>query len=197
VYICTIMEFNNNLKDWVYSKHEETNHMYDEYLPYKFHLMLTEKVGKDFAHLLDHSKDIETGHDYIGVPSQQTLRKACLLACVAHDLIEDTRTSYNDVKTVLGQHVADIVYAVTNEKGKTRKERANDKYYEGIRNTPGAVFVKLSDRIANVMYSKMTGSRMFEIYRKENKDFQASLGRYASAEHYEPMFAHLDNLFSN
>jgi (p)ppGpp synthase/HD superfamily hydrolase len=97
------------------------------------------------------------------------------MACFGHDLIEDTRVTYNDVKSVLGHYVADLVYALTNEKGKTRKERANDKYYEGIRSEKYGIFVKMCDRIANVEYSKMSGSRMFEMYKKENEDFIKSL----------------------
>jgi (p)ppGpp synthase/HD superfamily hydrolase len=112
-------------------------------------------------------------------------------------LIEDCRVSYNDVKEQLGQEAADIIYAVTNEKGKNRKERANDKYYEGIRNTPGAVFVKLCDRIANVQYSKMTKSRMFEMYKKENDDFIVRLGYvYSNTHPYFEMFNYLINLFN-
>ena len=120
-----------------------------------------------------------------------------MLACWGHDLIEDTRVSYNDVKDHLGQEAADIIYALTNEKGKNRKERANDKYYEGIRNTKGAVFVKLCDRIANVQYSKMTGSRMFEMYKKENESFELMIGRYTANQDLEPMFQYLINLFND
>jgi hypothetical protein len=100
------------------------------------------------------------------------------------------------VKNHLGQEAADIIYALTNEKGKNRKERANDKYYEGIRNTPGAVFVKLCDRIANVQYSKMTGSRMFEMYKKENINFMVSLGRQVGND-YEEMYQYLIKLFED
>jgi (p)ppGpp synthase/HD superfamily hydrolase len=100
------------------------------------------------------------------------------------------------VKQHLGQEAADIVYAVTNDKGKNRKERAGERYYLGIRNTPGAVFVKLCDRIANVQYSKMTKSRMFEMYKKENIDFMVSLGRQVGNP-YEEMFQYLINLFEN
>jgi len=122
---------------------------------------------------------------------------ACFRATWGHDLIEDCRVSYNDVKEQLGQEAADIIYAVTNEKGKNRKERANDKYYEGIRNTPGAVFVKLCDRIANVQYSKMTKSRMFEMYKKENDDFIVRLGYvYSNTHPYFEMFNYLTNLFN-
>jgi (p)ppGpp synthase/HD superfamily hydrolase len=122
---------------------------------------------------------------------------ACFRATWGHDLIEDCRVSYNDVKEQLGQEAADIIYAVTNEKGKNRKERANDKYYEGIRNTPGAVFVKLCDRIANVQYSKMTKSRMFEMYKKENDEFIVKLGYDDTNTHpYFEMFSYLVNLFN-
>ena len=48
---------------------------------------------------------------------------------------------------------AEIVYALTNEKGRTRAERAGVKYYEGIRAVPYAPMVKLADRMANVRFS--------------------------------------------
>jgi (p)ppGpp synthase/HD superfamily hydrolase len=99
-----------------------------------------------------------------------------LAGCWLHDVIEDCRETYNDVKKETNETVAELVYALTNEKGKNRKERANDKYYEGIRNTPYATFIKLCDRIANVEYSYATESRMFEMYCKENENFLARVG---------------------
>lgn len=193
----------NSKSVWCIEKHESTNHMYDTYLPYEFHLRMVHQVAVDFKHLLDDTKDYFTGEPYRGPRQYQvTLQSACLLATWGHDLIEDCRVSYNDVKEVLGQEVADIVYAVSNEKGKNRKERANDKYYEGIRNTPGAVFVKLCDRIANVQYSKMTKSRMFEMYKKENPEFTKALGLrgdgfdYSGHEYYK-MYTYLNNLFKD
>jgi (p)ppGpp synthase/HD superfamily hydrolase len=158
---------------------------------------MVNQAAMDFKHLLDDTKDYFTGEPWRGPKQNQvTLRDACLTATWGHDLIEDCRVSYNDVKEHLGQEAADIVYAVSNEKGKTRAERANDKYYEGIRNTPGAVFVKLCDRIANVQYSKMTKSRMFEMYKKENINFMIKLGREVDNP-YEEMFQYLINLFND
>jgi (p)ppGpp synthase/HD superfamily hydrolase len=183
--------------DWILEQHKSTNHQYDTYLPYEFHLRMVNHVGEQFKHLLDDTKDYYTGEPYRGPKQEQvTLRDACMVATWGHDLIEDTRVSYNDVKEQLGQESADIIYALTNEKGKNRKERANDKYYEGIRNTPGAVFVKLCDRIANVQYSKMTGSRMFEMYKKENDDFIVQLGWDDTNTHpYFKMFSYLQEIF--
>ena len=107
-----------------------------------------------------------------------------------HDLIEDTRNTHSDVLKATSLEVAEIVYALTNEKGKTRKERANEKYYAGIRNTTYATFVKLCDRIANIQYSMSQRSRMLEMYRKETPDFINTL----YDEKYDEMFHYLETL---
>jgi (p)ppGpp synthase/HD superfamily hydrolase len=173
--------------NWILEQHSSTNHMYNGYLPYRFHLEMVAHVAKQNIHLISDSND-----------GEESFRDSVILASWGHDLIEDTRVSYTDVRDKLGFTAAEIIYAVTNEKGKNRKERANDKYYEGIRNTPGAVFVKLCDRIANVQYSKMTGSQMFEMYKKENEEFMTRLGYTFSDSHeYSKMFKDLDNLFKN
>lgn len=172
---------------WILKQHTETNHMYDTYLPYEFHLRMVKNVAKQFINEVPDSNDGET-----------SFRDNIILAAWGHDLIEDTRVSYNDVKDQLGQEAADIIYAVSNEKGKNRKERANEKYYEGIRNTKGAVFVKLADRIANVQYSKMSQSRMFEMYKKENDHFLTSLGFIEGQAHPLGEICHyLENLFND
>lgn len=163
--------------NWIIEQHRKTNHFYDTYLPYEFHLRMVVQVCKDFSHLYPNNwSDLE-------------------LACWGHDLIEDTRTSYNDCKKVLGEWVADVIYAVSNEKGRNRQERANREYYLGIRNTEGATFVKLCDRIANIQYSKLTKSRMFEMYRKENENFIINMG-YGN-DYAIPMFKYLLDLFSS
>jgi (p)ppGpp synthase/HD superfamily hydrolase len=149
---------------------------------------MVNQAGQDFQHLIPNRKDDESPADF---------KLHVMMATLGHDLIEDTRESYNDVKQVLGEETADIIYACTNEKGKTRAERAGIKYYDGIRNTPGAVFVKLCDRIANVQYSKLTKSRMFEMYKNENANFEIMLGRYTDNKNLEEMFKYLSELFDN
>lgn len=160
---------------WCIDRHKETNHFYDTYLPYEFHLRMVVQVCEDFSHLMPNWWD--------------TVK----LACWGHDLIEDTRCSYNDIKNILGNDVADIIYAVTNEKGKNRSERANDKYYNGITNQHGATFVKLCDRIANVQYSRLTKSKMLSMYRKENDNF---VHRLRLEKTFNPMFEYLEKLLS-
>lgn len=171
------MEIRQLLKaqSWAISQHSETNHLYDKYLPYAFHLNMVAAVCREFRHL--ESVD----------PDWWNMLEA---ACYGHDLIEDCRVTYNDCIEFMGRSATEIIYAVTNEKGRNRSERANDKYYEGIRKTPGAVFVKLCDRIANVRYSKMVQGSMLEKYKKENDHF---INQLAPAN-YSPMVDHLFDL---
>jgi (p)ppGpp synthase/HD superfamily hydrolase len=168
------------ITDWCIDKHKSTNHMYDKYLPYEFHLRMVEHAFYDWHHLLPNNTDLDV-----------------LKACWGHDLIEDCRVSYNDCTARMSRNSADIIYAVTNEKGKNRLERANSKYYEGIRSTPGAVFVKLCDRIANVQYSKMTKSIMYDKYKDENPHFLEELGCSNSPCPYITMMDYLVSLFDN
>lgn len=159
--------------DYAIQCHTDTNHTYNG-KPYHIHLKMVYDYGCKFSTLLKPNK-IETA----------------LAACWVHDTIEDCRQTYNDVAKMLGKEIAEIAYAVTNEKGKTREERANEKYYEGIRNTPAATFVKLCDRLANVDYSRQSNSRMLEVYRKEFENFKSKL----KASGLEPMFEELQMLF--
>jgi (p)ppGpp synthase/HD superfamily hydrolase len=133
--------------------HASVNQEYDG-LPYSVHLSMVFSQAMKF---IDH------------IPQHR--RNDVLNAVWLHDTIEDCRLTYNDILKVSNKEVAELVYALTNEKGKIRDERANEKYYKGICETQFAVFIKLCDRLANVIYSKDTNSRMFDVYKKENKKF--------------------------
>jgi (p)ppGpp synthase/HD superfamily hydrolase len=102
--------------------------------------------------------------------------------------------TYNDIKEVAGESVAEIVYAVTNEKGKNRRQRANEDYYFGIRETAWAPYVKLCDRLANVKYSSDTNSRMLNVYKKENVDFLNSMFPDGKISHLKTMVKELHEL---
>lgn len=151
------MTINEKARAYAIEKHRNANHYYDEY-PYEFHLQMVVNAAEQFLYLIPKE-------------AQQNV----LAGCWTHDIIEDARETYNDVKKALNEDVAELAYALTNDKGKTRSERAGDKYYEGIRNTPYATYIKLCDRIANATHSKNTNSRMLEMYRKENPVFISKL----------------------
>jgi len=162
-------------KDYAILNHFDTNHKYDG-KPYEVHLELAFEFACKYIHLL---------------PDDKTVSEV-LSAVWAHDVIEDCRQNYSDVKNVLGENVAEIVYALTNEKGKNRKERANDKYFEGIRNTPFADYVKICDRLANVYYSKLYNPSLLYVYKKEHDRFKKELWNVLYKEIFDELEAFLD-----
>ena len=158
-----------NAMEYAADCHNGSNHKYDN-RPYTIHLKMVYDFGCKFAHLLN-ANEVDTA----------------LAACWTHDTIEDTRQTYNDVKNRCGEAVAEAVYAVTNEKGRTRAERANDKYYKGIRENEIATFVKLCDRLANATYSRDCNQRMLGTYRNEMPHFCQTIYN----ERFKPMFDEL------
>lgn len=162
----------DEIRNDAHALHAGVNQTYDRIRPYGFHLdMVVNWVRKYIGDVCTDERDI--------LP--------IFFAAFYHDSIEDARLSYNDVmKTALqlmdeGQAwlATEIVYALTNEKGRNRAERANDKYYAGIREVPYAPFVKLADRLANTSYAFSKGTavslRMSKVYREELPSFLDAL----------------------
>lgn len=114
-----------------------------------------------------------------------------IASCWLHDSIEDGRLTFNDIKKQTNEEVAEIVYRLSNYKGKTRDERANDEYYEKIKECSLALFVKLCDRIANVEDS-LESDNMFEKYKKEYPKFKEKLSN-KDLSNYQDMWSLLDN----
>ena len=169
---------NSKIISFAIEAHNKTNHLYDG-KPYSVHLAMVAMYAiKHFDNA------------YIPTNCYDDIINACWL----HDTIEDCRLTYNDVLKVAGEDVASIVYAVTNEKGKNRKERASDLYYLGIRETAWATYVKMCDRLANVKYSSDTKSRMLDVYRKENVDFLNSMFPNGKFNYLQEMVKELQEL---
>ena len=160
------------IRNDAHALHASVNHAYDRIRPYGFHLdMVVNWVRKYIEEVCVSEQDI--------LP--------IYFAAFYHDSIEDARLSYNDVmkiaKELMDEEQAylatEIVYALTNEKGRNRAERANEKYYAGIREIPYAPFVKLADRLANTSYAFSKGTadslRMSKVYREELPGFLEAL----------------------
>jgi len=108
-----------------------------------------------------------------------------------HDIIEDARENYNDVLRSTNETVAEYAYALTNDKGKNRSERAGKKYYEGLKSYKHASFIKICDRIANTKFSKSSGGGMFKKYKKEFEEFKKHL--YIN-NRYEEVWTYLEKI---
>jgi (p)ppGpp synthase/HD superfamily hydrolase len=152
----------NKARAYAIEKHKEVNQKFDGY-PYSFHLQGVFEIAKEFSDILP-PQDIDE----------------VLIACWVHDLLEDTHETYNDIKEVLGETAAEYSFTLQNEKGRNRAERANAKYYMGIKNYRHATFVKLCDRYFNTSYSKEKRSSMFKKYKSEFPEFKSKLydGKY-------------------
>jgi hypothetical protein len=162
--------------------HESVNQTYDDVLPYGYHLdMVVDAVYK-------------YGHE---VCASESDILPLFFGAYYHDSIEDARLTYNDVMKIAAQHMsqeqafmaAEIAYALTNDKGRTRAERAGEKYYQGIRETPYAPFVKLADRLANITHSfthtNESNAHMKIVYANELPHFLEAINPHSD----DPRFA--------
>lgn len=94
------------------------NQKYAGIHPYSFHLDMVASMVERFRPLLPN-------------PNAESYEVAYASA-YCHDLIEDARCSYNDVKEMtneLGTKVADVAFLLTEYRGRNRAERHPAQYY--------------------------------------------------------------------
>jgi len=162
--------------------HDSVNQRYDRTHPYGYHLDMVAGSVEKYGHLV-------CAKEYDILP--------LFFGAYYHDSIEDARLTYNDVMRGArlfmnddqAEMAAEMAYALTNEKGRTRAERADDRYYQGIRETPYAPFLKLSDRLANITYSfkhsNKSNEHMKEVYVNELPHFLEAINAHSD----DPRFA--------
>lgn len=101
--------------------------------------------------------------------------RVLLISALLHDILEDTATSYSDVNKKFGVEVAEVVYALMDEKGRNRAEKKR-KTYPGIRENKNAIIIKVADRIANLEHGISKGEAGFvKMYAGEQQDFEENL----------------------
>ena len=149
-----------DFREWAIKQHDIVcNQKYNGDLPYSFHLKAVESNVEKYRYLLSEGR--QSILDFLSE------YQIALAGAIGHDLIEDARVTYNDVSGEAGIHIADLIYCLTDDKGKNRSERHSDKYYSELKKNELAVFVKLCDILANLKFSLLTNSRMFDMYKKE------------------------------
>ena len=170
-YLSDFSQTIDKIRSSAHELHKSVNQFYAD-KPYGLHLDMVAENVSSFGYLVCNSES-----DIIPL----------LFGAYYHDSIEDARLTYHDVLDCARLYMDDdqalmateIVYALTNDKGRTRKERAGEKYYAGIRETPFAPFVKLADRLANMSYSyshsDSKNCNMLSVYRHELDGFLSSL----------------------
>lgn len=158
------------------------NQKYAKTLPYSFHLNAVAKQAKKYAYLI---KNIESTSPY-------TTEEMVIMGAWAHDLVEDARITYNDVAKLVGKEVADIVYACTECRGKSRAERHSDEFFGTLRESPLGIYVKVCDIIANVSMSMLEDSDMYKKYKSEFTHLKEEVYR----KEYKLMFDNLEKLLN-
>lgn len=123
-----------------------SNQSYDEIFPYEKHL-----------------------DDVVDVLKRFGFSGKYIVAGYLHDSIEDDGISYNDIKKHFGFQVAEMVYCVTDEMGRDRKEK-KEKTLPKTASNPDAIILKLGDRIANIEH----GGKI-DMYAKEYQSFKGAL----------------------
>jgi (p)ppGpp synthase/HD superfamily hydrolase len=137
---------------------------YDEFYPYKKHL-----------------------DDVVAVLKRFGFSGKYIVAGYTHDIIEDTELSYSKVKRLFGYDVAEMVYCVTDEQGRNRKEK-KAKTLPKTASNPDAIILKLADRIANIEH----GGKI-DMYTKEYLEFKTFLYGPSPAS-AKDMWLHLEKL---
>ena len=110
------------IREHAHMLHDSVNQRYDMNHPYSYHLDMVADLVFKYGHL---------------VCQQEGDVLPLFFGAFYHDSIEDARMTYNDVTKGARLFMSDdqaymaaeMVYALTNEKGRTRAERANDRYY--------------------------------------------------------------------
>jgi (p)ppGpp synthase/HD superfamily hydrolase len=141
-----------------------SNQSYDEIFPYEKHL-----------------------DDVVDVLKRFGFSGKFIVAGYLHDAIEDDGISYNDINRHFNTEVAEMVYCVTDELGRNRKEK-KEKTLPKTASNPDAIILKLADRIANIEH----GGKI-DMYAKEYQEFKGALYLNTPASG-RPMWEHLDKL---
>lgn len=144
-------------KHFFITAHNSINQRYDG-KPYSHHLVGVNDEFHKYKHLIPKSDWEQVEAELWG-----------------HDALEDTNLTFNDIKSELGEAVAEGCYSMTNEKGRNRAERASFKYYKGLIADKYGEFKKMCDRLANVRNSVGNGHSMGRAYKKELIKFEKSL----------------------
>lgn len=184
------------------------NQFYDEGITYSFHTNVVLLQGEKFLHLI----------------TDNINKFIVKCGLKGHDLIEDARLSYNDIKESLKKilikngilefyhkdevekicvDIAEIVFLCTDYTGRNRKERKPNKLYEDLSKNKLATFVKICDIIGNIKYGLLTNSDKFAMYKKEWHTKVRKILHTGTQTHifitdkgsiYQEMFEYLDKI---
>jgi (p)ppGpp synthase/HD superfamily hydrolase len=118
-----------------------------------------------------------------------------------HDVVEDTTTPLGRIREAFGEHVAECVLLVTDERGENRdarKAKTNAKLAKVRGDATLALIVKAADRLANLRMSAASaagGDRSkLDMYRREHAAFRDAAFR---AELCDELWTEMDQILAS
>ena len=143
-------------KELAYNKHK--NQLYDKVnnIPYSYHLEKVVAILKPYGY-------------------------EAMIIGYLHDIVEDTDMEIDKINKLFGNFIAECVYLVTDEQGRTRerrKEKTNLKLSKTQSEFHMALIVKAADRLANMRESYETKNvKYFQRHKKEYNEFKKAVFR--------------------
>lgn len=123
-----------------------SNQSYDSIFPYEKHL-----------------------DDVVAVMERFGFSGKFIVAAYLHDTMEDNGLSFKKIAQYFGIEVAEMVFSVSDEAGRTREEKKL-KTLPKTALCPDGITLKLADRIANIEH----GGKI-SMYREEHENFKKHL----------------------
>lgn len=136
------------LKDYIeFMKYKHKDQKRIQGTPYYTHPLAVSKILKDKNFSIDYQ-----------------------IAALFHDLLEDTDTTYDEIKKITNTDIAEAVRLVTKESGYTIED-----YIDRISKNKMAKMVKLADRIHNLSEAHFTSKEFQKKYIEETEKWYIKL----------------------
>jgi len=170
--------------DYAYKCHDDANCTY----------------GKDESYSVHIDMVVDMVDDYKTIFKRPIDRDITIAGAFCHDILEDTKQSYNNVSQVIGRDAADVVLAVTDVSAENRLMKHLLTMGKTVLNYR-AIILKMCDICANATYSKTHGSSMYakyvEEYQYRRPIFKKALTWYKNeldADMLQQLWDELDNI---
>ncbi|MHC1590919.1 MAG: HD domain-containing protein [Candidatus Helarchaeales archaeon] len=108
----------------------------------------------------------------------KSCNETLLIAALLHDTLEDTNTTYKEIKDLFGEKVADLVLELTSDR-EEKKKLGKAAYLSRKLNqmSSDALTIKLADRLHNVSDLNEADPKFRERYKKETMIILSELHR--------------------
>lgn len=114
---------------------------------------------------------------FLHIPDNYPKREIIAASALLHDTIEDTDTTYEEIKEIFGKEIADNVLALSKNPDLPKAEQLEDSLKRIVATSKEAMLVKMADRIFNIdELHPLWGYKKLVNYLKDSKRILQVLG---------------------